>query len=86
MFLGHRIESVAWCRTASGNTTGPVLVGTSRGLIMECCIEAGEETKFFGGSVDQYFKQVFTFGKGDGKSKFLPLCCLSALETSFQNV
>jgi len=32
---------------------------------MECSIEAGEETKFFGGSVDQYFKQVYSLGKGD---------------------
>ncbi|CAK8677916.1 unnamed protein product [Clavelina lepadiformis] len=67
-FKGHKVESVGWCRTASENTTGPVLVGTSRGLIMECSIEAGEETKFFGGSVDQYFKQVFNFGKSDNQS------------------
>ena len=67
--LGHKIESIGWCRNQGGHNTGPVLVGTNRGLIMECCIEAGEETKFFGGSVDQYFKQVYNFGKGEGKSK-----------------
>ena len=69
--LGHKIESVAWCRTASGPSTGPVLVGTSRGLIIECSMEAGDESKFFGGSVDQYFKQVYNFAKGEGKSKCL---------------
>nr|CAB3267628.1 vacuolar protein sorting-associated protein 18 homolog [Phallusia mammillata] len=66
-FKGHKIESIAWCQTSSGNTTGPVLVGTNWGLIMECSIEAGEDTKFFGGSVDQYFKEVFNLGKGEGK-------------------
>uniref|UniRef100_H2ZFS1 Vacuolar protein sorting-associated protein 18 homolog n=1 Tax=Ciona savignyi TaxID=51511 RepID=H2ZFS1_CIOSA len=66
-FKGHKIESVAWCHTASGNTTGAVLVGTSWGLIMECSIETGEDTKFFGGSVDQYFKQVYNLAKGEAK-------------------
>uniref|UniRef100_F6ZGD4 Vacuolar protein sorting-associated protein 18 homolog n=1 Tax=Ciona intestinalis TaxID=7719 RepID=F6ZGD4_CIOIN len=64
---GHKIESVGWCHTATGNTTGAVLVGTSWGLIMECSIEAGEDTKFFGGSVDQYFKQVYKFASSNGR-------------------
>ncbi|XP_078486293.1 vacuolar protein sorting-associated protein 18 homolog [Ciona intestinalis] len=66
-FKGHKIESVGWCHTATGNTTGAVLVGTSWGLIMECSIEAGEDTKFFGGSVDQYFKQVYKFASSNGR-------------------
>lgn len=32
---------------------------------MEGCVETGEEAKFFGGSVDQYFKQLFDLGKGE---------------------
>nr|XP_026695437.1 vacuolar protein sorting-associated protein 18 homolog [Ciona intestinalis] len=34
---------------------------------MECSIEAGEDTKFFGGSVDQYFKQVYKFASSNGR-------------------
>jgi len=77
-FLGHKIESVAWCRTASGHSTGPLLVGTTKGLILETCMEAGDETKFFGSSVDQYFKQVYNFTKKESKSKcilFIILIC-----------
>lgn len=74
--LGHRVESVGWNRQYisdinGGGFTGPVLIGTSRGLIMECCIEAGEDTKFFGGSVDQYLKELFNLSKGDSRGLYI---------------
>nr|XP_039247799.1 vacuolar protein sorting-associated protein 18 homolog [Styela clava] len=79
-FKGHRIESIGWNRqhimeASNTGTTGPLLVGTSRGSIMECCIESGEDTKFFGGSVDQYLKQLFCLGKGDSRD-----CSITGLE------
>jgi len=64
---GHQIESVGWCKSSSSNSTGPILIGTKRGLIMESCIETGEDTKFFGGSVDQYCKQLYNVNKVDQK-------------------
>ena len=73
-YSGHRVQSVGWNRYHVNDdsleaSTGPILIGTSRGYIMECCIESGEDTKFFGGSVDQYLKQLFSLSKGDSKGK-----------------
>ena len=34
---------------------------------MECAIDTGEDTKFFGGSVDQYLKQVYNIAKGESE-------------------
>lgn len=63
-----RIESVGWCNTVSTNSTGPILIGSNRGLIMESCIDTGDDTKFFAGSVDQYFKQLYNFNQGDTRN------------------
>lgn len=75
------MESVGWNRrenddVSNRGATGPVLIGTSRGQIMECCVEAGDDTKFFGGSVDQYLKELFNLSKYDSKGMMSGRLCL----------
>ncbi|XP_078602605.1 vacuolar protein sorting-associated protein 18 homolog isoform X2 [Branchiostoma floridae x Branchiostoma japonicum] len=61
---GYVIESVGWNNyNTSDMSTGPILFGTSRGLIFEGEIVSEDESKFFAGAADKYFKQVFSLGK-----------------------
>lgn len=66
---GHLITAVGWCdapyRIASSNvaTTGPLLVGTSKGLVFETELGGGEDkgaaASMFGyNNLEQYWKQV----------------------------
>lgn len=57
-FKGHEITAVGWnfCN-ASETSSGPILLGTSKGLIFET--EIGLETdKIFNTSLEQYWRQV----------------------------
>ncbi|KAI7799511.1 vacuolar protein sorting-associated protein 18 homolog [Triplophysa rosa] len=70
---GHLIESIGWNKFIGSETnTGPILVGTSQGIIFEAEISASEGT-IFNTNPDQYFKQVHTLEE-DGKPA--PVCCL----------
>jgi len=57
-FKGHEITAVGWnFSNASETSTGPILLGTSKGLIFET--EIGLETdKIFNTSLEQYWRQV----------------------------
>ncbi|XP_056621226.1 vacuolar protein sorting-associated protein 18 homolog [Triplophysa dalaica] len=70
---GHLIESIGWNKFIGSETnTGPILVGTSQGIIFEAEISASEGT-IFNTNPDQFFKQVHTLEE-DGKPA--PVCCL----------
>lgn len=57
-FKGHEITAVGWnFSNISETTSGPILLGTSKGLIFET--EIGLETdKIFNTSLEQYWRQV----------------------------
>ncbi|XP_026855194.2 vacuolar protein sorting-associated protein 18 homolog [Electrophorus electricus] len=70
---GHLIESVGWNKLLGTETnTGPILVGTSQGIIFEAEISASEGT-LFNTNPDQYFRQVHSLEE-DGNPA--PVCCL----------
>lgn len=55
---GHLIECVGWNKQFGNETnTGPILVGTSQGVIFEAEISA-TEASLFNTNPDQYFRQV----------------------------
>lgn len=58
---GHEITDVAWnYLNESEITTGPILLGTSKGLIFETEISQDGD-KFFQTSLEQYWRQVSVF-------------------------
>lgn len=61
-FRGCLVTSVAWAQGWSGPGTGPLLCGTSLGLIIETELSADE--RFFSSSVEQQYRQLFDLGKG----------------------
>lgn len=62
-FRGHKLTAVGWNQlNESETTTGPILLGTSKGLIFETEIVV-EGDKFFSSSLEQYWRQVFDIGK-----------------------
>ncbi|KAJ8007352.1 hypothetical protein DPEC_G00116630 [Dallia pectoralis] len=70
---GHLIESVGWNKLLGTETnSGPILVGTSQGVIFEAEISASEGT-LFNTNPDQYFKHVHALEE-DGKPA--PVCCI----------
>ncbi|KAJ8269898.1 hypothetical protein GJAV_G00108020 [Gymnothorax javanicus] len=70
---GHLIDSVAWNRVfGTEASTGPILVGTSQGLIMEAEISTSEGS-LFSNNPDQYFRVVHALEE-DGQP--VPVCCL----------
>ncbi|KAL6254778.1 hypothetical protein P5V15_014108 [Pogonomyrmex californicus] len=62
-FKGHEITAVGWnFSNVSETCSGPILLGTSKGLIFET--EIGLETdKIFNMNLEQYWRQVFDIGK-----------------------
>lgn len=62
-FKGHEITAVGWnFSNTSETTSGPILLGTAKGLIFET--EIGLDTeKIFNTSLEQYWRQVFDIGK-----------------------
>lgn len=78
---GHLIESVGWNKLLGTETnTGPILVGTSQGIIFEAEISASEGS-LFNTNPDQYFRQVHSLEE-DGKPA--PVCCLE-VERGLEN-
>lgn len=62
-FKGHEITAVGWnYSNSSETTTGPILLGTSKGLIFETEIGLDGD-KIFNTSLEQYWRQVFDIGK-----------------------
>ncbi|XP_042895877.1 vacuolar protein sorting-associated protein 18 homolog [Parasteatoda tepidariorum] len=60
---GQVISSVAWNPLGStDNSTGILLIGTTKGLIFETELASGDDRPFFQSSPEQYFKQVFDLG------------------------
>ncbi|XP_030627233.1 vacuolar protein sorting-associated protein 18 homolog [Chanos chanos] len=78
---GHLIESIGWNKMLGNETnTGPILVGTSQGIIFEAEISASEGT-LFNTNPDQYLKQVHSLEE-DGRQA--PVCCLE-VERGIEN-
>ncbi|XP_063971923.1 vacuolar protein sorting-associated protein 18 homolog [Diachasmimorpha longicaudata] len=62
-FRGHEITAVGWnFSNTSDTTSGPILLGTSKGLIFETEISLDAD-KIFITSLEQYWKQVFDIGE-----------------------
>ncbi|XP_031837327.1 vacuolar protein sorting-associated protein 18 dor isoform X2 [Nomia melanderi] len=62
-FKGHEITAVGWnFLNSSETTTGPILLGTAKGLIFETEIGI-EGDKIFNTSLEQYWRQVFDIGE-----------------------
>ncbi|XP_043479320.1 vacuolar protein sorting-associated protein 18 homolog isoform X2 [Leptopilina heterotoma] len=60
---GHEITAVAWNFSNTSETnSGPILLGTSRGLIFETEIGL-EGEKIFATNLEQYWRQIFDIGK-----------------------
>jgi hypothetical protein len=57
-FRGHEVTAVGWnFSNDSEVTTGPILLGTSKGLIFETEI-AQDGDRIFQSSLEQYWRQV----------------------------
>ncbi|XP_076620663.1 vacuolar protein sorting-associated protein 18 dor [Colletes latitarsis] len=62
-FKGHEITAVGWnFSNTSETTTGPILLGTSKGLIFETEIGLDGD-KIFNTCLEQYWRQVFDIGE-----------------------
>lgn len=58
-FRGSEVTSVGWSYDMSSeSSTGPILLGTSKGAIFETEIKIDGD-RIFGNSLEQYFKQVW---------------------------
>ncbi|KAJ0027124.1 hypothetical protein NQD34_018124 [Periophthalmus magnuspinnatus] len=78
---GHLIESVGWNKVLGvDSSTGPILIGTSQGLIFEAEITASEGS-LFNNNPDQYFRQVHSLEE-DGHAA--PVCCIE-IERGWEN-
>lgn len=63
-FRGHEVTEVGWNHSNNSEvSTGPILIGTSKGLIFETEILL-EGEKFFTTGLELYCRQVFDIGKG----------------------
>jgi hypothetical protein len=63
-FRGHLVTSVAWnSLNTSATCTGPILMGTTRGLIFETEIST-ESNMFSSGTIEKQWRQVYDIGKG----------------------
>ncbi|XP_074661920.1 vacuolar protein sorting-associated protein 18 homolog [Tubulanus polymorphus] len=61
---GHLIESIGWNRqNTNDNSTSEIIIGTNQGLIFETEIQSGEDSRFFQGSLEQYWRQLFNLCK-----------------------
>ncbi|XP_066588166.1 vacuolar protein sorting-associated protein 18 homolog [Prorops nasuta] len=64
-FKGHEITAVGWNFTSTSKTTsGPILLGTSKGLIFETEL-AFDGDKIFNTGLEQYWHKVFDIGKNN---------------------
>ncbi|GFR83888.1 vacuolar protein sorting-associated protein 18 homolog [Elysia marginata] len=63
---GHVLECVGWnWQNANDNTTSSILLGTSRGLILETELSVFEDSRFFQGNAEQYLKQLFSLDRSE---------------------
>jgi hypothetical protein len=61
---GHKITSIGWnVHNVTDSSTGEILIGTSKGLILETSIASGEDSRLFTINVEQYVKQLFCLAK-----------------------
>jgi len=60
---GHKITSVGWNhRDVSETSTDAILLGTSKGVVLETKLVTAEDThQLFSASVEQYVKQLYSF-------------------------
>jgi len=59
---GHRIMSVGWNHLGgTDSSTDAVLLGTSKGVILEAKLTTAEDTHLFSAGVEQYVKQLHSF-------------------------
>ncbi|KAG6452127.1 hypothetical protein O3G_MSEX007477 [Manduca sexta] len=59
----YEVTEVGWnSENTSSTTTGPILLGTSQGHILETELEANSDRMFT--ASEQYWKQIFDIGKG----------------------
>ena len=59
-----KITSVGWSsRNTSTAATGPVLLGTSRGLLLEAELDSGED-RMFSSSLEKYLRPLADLGGG----------------------
>uniref|UniRef100_T1JMS9 Pep3/Vps18 beta-propeller domain-containing protein n=1 Tax=Strigamia maritima TaxID=126957 RepID=T1JMS9_STRMM len=56
---GHVLTAVAWNLHNKDNGTGPILFGTSKGLIFETELTLGDDRNLFSSNIEVYWKQVF---------------------------
>ena len=62
-FKGTLVTSVGWnYNNKDANNTGPILLGTTMGLIIES--ELTSDENFFSASIEKHYKQMFDVGKG----------------------
>ncbi|XP_054719566.1 vacuolar protein sorting-associated protein 18 homolog [Uloborus diversus] len=60
---GHVLSAVAWNPLLGyENTTGMILIGTTKGLIFEAELASSDDRPFFQSSPEQYCKQMFDIG------------------------
>ncbi|XP_060604108.1 vacuolar protein sorting-associated protein 18 homolog isoform X2 [Ruditapes philippinarum] len=65
---GYHIDSVGWnWQNANENTTGAILLGTSKGNIFETELSANDDSRFWQGNLDQYLKQLFNLKGAHGE-------------------
>ena len=64
---GYLVTSVAWNSHSNQTSTGPILMGTTRGLIFEADIST-ESSVFSSGSIEKVWKQVYDLGKGQASA------------------
>ncbi len=62
---GNLITAIGWnAANVSEASTGPILAGTTRGVIFEAELDSGEERMIFTGGLETTWRQVFDIGKG----------------------
>ena len=62
------VTSIAWSTlNDSENVTGPILLGTTRGLIFETEFDSGED-HMFTHNLEKYWRQVYDLGKGNSQN------------------
>ena len=61
---GTLVTAVSWhAKNTSESVTGPVLIGTSKGVILEAELDSGED-RMFSHSLERYWRQAADLGKG----------------------
>jgi len=59
---GHRITSVGWNQHGvTENSTDAILIGTSKGVLLETRLVSAEDTHLFSAGTDQYVRQLHSF-------------------------